>query len=127
MQKRSVVLFHFNFLSGFRANLFHVRISLQETRGCGGLEALTPLLRETNPRFLALLTDSLYLLLLDNPQSKLSFLSLSGPSLLINLLDTHRQYPKLVYTVVRCIRVLSVCPQNKTALISLGEFYQRIL
>ncbi|MCP9260411.1 Protein humpback-2 [Dirofilaria immitis] len=55
-----------------------------ETRGCGGLEAMTPLLRE------------------------------------IDLLDTHRYYPKLVYTAVRCIRALSVCSQNKAALISLG-------
>uniref|UniRef100_A0A0R3S1F0 Armadillo segment polarity protein n=1 Tax=Elaeophora elaphi TaxID=1147741 RepID=A0A0R3S1F0_9BILA len=92
----------------------------EETRACGGLEAMTPLLRENNPRFLALLTDSLYLLLLDNPQSKLLFLSLSGPSSLIDLLDTYRHYSKLVYTAVRCIRALSVCPQNKTALISLG-------
>ncbi|VDN40677.1 unnamed protein product [Gongylonema pulchrum] len=91
-----------------------------ETRACGGLEAMAPLLHENNPRFLALLADSLYLLLLDHPQSKLSFLSLGGPSALIVLLNTHRHYPKLIYTVVRCIRAISVCPQNKTALISLG-------
>uniref|UniRef100_A0A915Q475 Uncharacterized protein n=1 Tax=Setaria digitata TaxID=48799 RepID=A0A915Q475_9BILA len=92
----------------------------EETRACGGLEAMTPLLRENNPRFLALLADSLYLLLLDNPQSKLSFLSLSGPPSLIDLLDSHRHHPKLIYTVIRCIRALSVCPQNKVAFISLG-------
>uniref|UniRef100_A0A914RH78 Armadillo repeat-containing protein 8 n=1 Tax=Parascaris equorum TaxID=6256 RepID=A0A914RH78_PAREQ len=84
---------------------------LQETRACGGLEAMTPLLREKNPRFLALLVDSLYLLVLDHPQSKLSFLS----------------YPKLVYTVVRCIRAISVCPQNKAALISLGLWALQVL
>lgn len=93
---------------------------MQETRACGGLEAMTPLLREKNPRFLALLVDSLYLLVLDHPQSKLSFLSLSGPSLLMAVLESHRSYPKLIYTVVRCIRAISVCPQNKSALISLG-------
>lgn len=83
---------------------------------------MTQLLRERNPRFLALLADSLYLLLLDNPESKLSFLSLNGPSALIALLETHRQYPKLIYCVVRCIRAISVCPQNKAALIALGLF-----
>ncbi|VDN03883.1 unnamed protein product [Thelazia callipaeda] len=92
----------------------------EETRACSGLEAMTPLLHENNPRFLALLADSLYLLLLDSPQSKLSFLSLSGPSLLIDLLDTNRHHPKVVYTAVRCIRAISVCPQNKAALVSLG-------
>ncbi|KHN84342.1 Protein humpback-2 [Toxocara canis] len=100
--------------------LLYMESAKQETRACGGLEAMTPLLREKNPRFLALLVDSLYLLVLDHPQSKLSFLSLSGPSLLFALLDSHRSYPKLVYTVVRCIRAISVCPQNKAALISLG-------
>uniref|UniRef100_A0A915BQ88 Uncharacterized protein n=1 Tax=Parascaris univalens TaxID=6257 RepID=A0A915BQ88_PARUN len=100
--------------------LLYMEPAKQETRACGGLEAMTPLLREKNPRFLALLVDSLYLLVLDHPQSKLSFLSLSGPSLLMAVLESHRSYPKLVYTVVRCIRAISVCPQNKAALISLG-------
>ena len=83
---------------------------------------MTPLLRERNARFLALIADSLYLVLLDHPQGKLLFLSLNGPSLLVNLLDTHRSYPKLVYTVVRSIRAVSVCRQSKIALISLGQF-----
>lgn len=100
--------------------LLYMESAKQETRACGGLEAMTPLLRESNPRFLALVADSLYLLVLDHPQSKLSFLSLNGPTLLIALLDSHCHHPKLVYTVVRCIRALSVCPQNKAALISLG-------
>lgn len=100
--------------------LLYMESAKQETRGCGGIEAMTPLLRERNPKFLALLADSLYLLLLDHPQSKLVFLSLNGPSMLVDLLNTHRSYAKLVYAVVRCIRAVSVCRQSKISLIALG-------
>lgn len=88
---------------------------------------MTPLLHEHNPKFLALLADSLYLIMLDHAQSKLSFLSMNGPASLISLLDSYRQYPKLVYTIVRCIRAISVCPQNENVLISLGKRYQLFL
>lgn len=84
---------------------------------------MTPLLRERNPRFLALVADSLYLVLLDHPQGKLIFLSLNGPSLLVDLLNNYRAYPKLVYAVIRCIRAVSVCRQSKVALIALGKLY----
>lgn len=59
---------------------------------------------------------------LDDPQSKLVFLSRGGPQTLMQIVKNFSDYRKLVYTVIRCIRSLSVCPQNKAALISLGEW-----
>ncbi|KAK6043677.1 hypothetical protein COOONC_18818 [Cooperia oncophora] len=56
----------------------------------------------------------------DDPQSKIVFLSLGGPQTLVHILNNYSQYPKLMYTVIRCIRSLSVCQQNKAALTSLG-------
>uniref|UniRef100_A0A1I7WYI0 Armadillo/beta-catenin-like repeat protein n=1 Tax=Heterorhabditis bacteriophora TaxID=37862 RepID=A0A1I7WYI0_HETBA len=91
-----------------------------QARALGAIEALSPLLFRTNPRLLAQVADSLYFLLLDDPQSKVVFLSLGGPQTLVYIMNNYSEHRKLMYTVIRCIRSLSVCPQNKAALISLG-------
>lgn len=65
--------------------------------------------------------DCLYFLLLDNPQCKLTFLSLSGPPLLINILKARTGYDKLIYAVIRCIRSISTCPRNKACIIKEGK------
>ncbi|KAK6730059.1 hypothetical protein RB195_006862 [Necator americanus] len=100
--------------------LMHVDTVKAQARVLGAIEALAPLLLRSNWKFLALVADSLYFLLLDDPQSKIVFLSLGGPQTLVHILNNYTQYPKLMYTVIRCIRSLSVCQQNKAALISLG-------
>ncbi|KAK6042951.1 Armadillo/beta-catenin-like repeat protein, partial [Cooperia oncophora] len=100
--------------------LMHVDTVKAQARVLGAIEALAPLLLRNNWKFLALVADSLYFLLLDDPQSKIVFLSLGGPQTLVHILNNYSQYPKLMYTVIRCIRSLSVCQQNKAALISLG-------
>ncbi|VDP17878.1 unnamed protein product [Heligmosomoides polygyrus] len=100
--------------------LMHVDTVKAQARILGAIEALAPLLLRNNWKFLALVADSLYFLLLDDPQSKIVFLSLGGPQTLVHILNNYSQYPKLMYTVIRCVRSLSVCQQNKAALISLG-------
>ncbi|WKX90845.1 hypothetical protein Q1695_009584 [Nippostrongylus brasiliensis] len=100
--------------------LMHVDTVKAQARVLGAIEALAPLLLKTNWKFLALVADSIYFLLLDDPQSKIVFLSLGGPQTLVHILNNYGQYPKLMYTVIRCVRSLSVCQQNKAALISLG-------
>ncbi|KJH51148.1 Armadillo/beta-catenin-like repeat protein [Dictyocaulus viviparus] len=100
--------------------LIHVDTVKAQARILGAIEALAPLLLKNNWKFLALVADSLYFLLLDDPQSKIVFLSLGGPQTLVQILNHYSDFSKLMYTVIRCIRSLSVCQQNKAALISLG-------
>ncbi|VDM53859.1 unnamed protein product [Angiostrongylus costaricensis] len=100
--------------------LMHVDTVKAQARILGAIEALAPLLLKSNWKFLALVADSLYFLLLDDPQSKIVFLSLGGPQTLVQILNHYTDFPKLMYTVIRCVRSLSVCQQNKAALISLG-------
>ncbi|CAI4221795.1 unnamed protein product [Auanema sp. JU1783] len=100
--------------------LMYVEPVKVQARNLGAVEALVPLLYRNNPKLLAQVSDSLYILLLDDPQSKLTFLSLGGPKILVYIMKNYSEHRKLMYTVIRCIRALSVCPQNKSALVSLG-------
>uniref|UniRef100_A0A8R1DM95 Armadillo segment polarity protein n=1 Tax=Caenorhabditis japonica TaxID=281687 RepID=A0A8R1DM95_CAEJA len=100
--------------------LMHVEASKAQARVLNAVEALTPHLHKTNPKLLAQVADSLYFLLIDDVPSKELFLSLSGPQILVAILREFSDYRKLIYTVIRCIRSLSVCTRNKPALISLG-------
>lgn len=69
--------------------------------------------------------DSLYFLLLDRPQCKLTFLSLQGPRYLVEILNTETNYIKLIYAVVRCIRSISTCRQNKASLTAIGNLFHK--
>ncbi|PAV89984.1 hypothetical protein WR25_06619 [Diploscapter pachys] len=100
--------------------LIHVEPVKAQARALDAVQALSPLLLRTNPKLLAQVADSLYFLLLDDPNSKLIFLSLGGPKTLVTIMNTYPDHRKLIYTVIRCIRSLSTCMQNKAALISLG-------
>lgn len=100
--------------------LMHVSESRGQARALNAVEALVPHLHKKNPKLLAQVADALYFLLIDDAQAKISFLSLLGPQLLVSILREHSDHRKLIYTVVRCIRSLSVCSSNKPALISLG-------
>ncbi|CAI5437655.1 unnamed protein product [Caenorhabditis angaria] len=100
--------------------LMHVDAAKPQARALNAIEALTPHLHKSNPKLLAQVADSLYFLLIDDIPSKELFLSLSGPQILVTILRAYPEHRKLMYTVIRCIRSLSVCPRNKPALISLG-------
>ncbi|KAF7636141.1 hypothetical protein Mgra_00004400 [Meloidogyne graminicola] len=110
--------------------LVYVEQSKQEAIACGALEAFVPLLAPQtvipqsgpNPKLQAMsgVADSLYFLLLDQPQCKSTFLSLQGPRYLIEILRTENNYIKLLYAVVRCIRSISTNDENKAMLIAIG-------
>ncbi|KAL3093073.1 hypothetical protein niasHT_022523 [Heterodera trifolii] len=108
--------------------LLHVEMAKDEAIVCGALEALVPLLAPQtaipqsgpNPKLQAMVADSLYFLLLDNLQCKLTFLSLQGPRYLVEILKSNPGYVKLFYAVVRCIRSISTCAENKASLIAIG-------
>ncbi|CAL2027484.1 unnamed protein product [Caenorhabditis brenneri] len=100
--------------------LMHVSDSRAQARALSAVEALTPHLHKTNPKLLAQVADGLYFLLIDDGNAKITFLSLLGPQILVSILREYSEHRKLIYTVVRCIRSLSVCSHNKPALISLG-------
>uniref|UniRef100_A0A914I6N0 Uncharacterized protein n=1 Tax=Globodera rostochiensis TaxID=31243 RepID=A0A914I6N0_GLORO len=108
--------------------LVYVEMAKEEAIVCGALEALVPLLAPQtaipqsgpNPKLQAMVADSLYFLLLDNLQCKLTFLSLQGPRYLVEILKSNSVYVKLFYAVVRCIRSISTCSENKASLIAIG-------
>ena len=108
--------------------LVYIETAKAEAIACGGLEALVPLLAPQtvipqsgpNPKLQAMVADSLYILLLDQPQCKMTFLSLQGPRYLVEILKTDTYYAKLIYAVVRCIRSISTCSSNKASLIAIG-------
>ena len=105
-------------------------------RNLGAIDALSALLCRSNPKLLAQVVDSIFYLLSgkkkswnkiktkysDDPQSRLVFLARGGPQTLLMIMKSFPEQRKLLYTVIRCIRTLSVCPQNKAALISLGKY-----
>jgi hypothetical protein len=63
--------------------LLYLEPAKEDIIALGGLEALVPLLAEENPKLQAMTADSLYLILLDRPRCKQSFLACNGPALLV--------------------------------------------
>lgn len=63
--------------------LLYLEPAKEDIIALGGLEALVPLLAEENPKLQAMTADSLYLILLDRPHCKQSFLTCNGPALLV--------------------------------------------
>lgn len=119
LQSRIDVVVHYA-VTTLHNLLVYVDDTKTEIISCGGLEGLIPHLDSKNSKLQALVADCLYFLLLDQPQCKQSFLSLQGPRYLISILQNNPTYIKLIYAVVRCIRSISTCVQNKASLISLG-------
>uniref|UniRef100_A0A7E4ZVV8 Armadillo segment polarity protein n=1 Tax=Panagrellus redivivus TaxID=6233 RepID=A0A7E4ZVV8_PANRE len=99
----------------------HVENSRPEVIACGGVEAFTPLLQEPDERVQALVADSLFYLLAEREQCQAPFLSLQGPHMLLFILAATK-YERLIYAVVRVIRVIAAFPENKQALIEFGAF-----
>ncbi|KAI2659393.1 Junction plakoglobin [Labeo rohita] len=96
--------------------LLHQEGAKMAVRLADGLQRMVPLLKKSNPKFLAITTDCLQLLSYGNQESKLIILANSGPEGLVNIMRTYN-YEKLLWTTSRVLKVLSVCPSNKPAIV----------
>jgi hypothetical protein len=70
--------------------------------------------------FTYFVVDCLQLLSHGHQESKVLLLEFGGPGLLIEILRSSN-YPKLILMTMRLLKVLSVCSQNKKALINCGK------
>ena len=68
---------------------------------------------------LALVTDCLQMLAYGNQEGKLIILASGGPQELVRIMSTY-SYEKLLWTTSRVLKVLSVCPSNKPAIVQAG-------
>jgi hypothetical protein len=72
-----------------------------------------------NAKFLALIIDSLQILAYNNSETKLIIAASGVPKELVRILHS-TDYTKLIWTCVRLMKVLSVCPTNKQVLVENG-------
>uniref|UniRef100_A0A3B3ZF69 Uncharacterized protein n=1 Tax=Periophthalmus magnuspinnatus TaxID=409849 RepID=A0A3B3ZF69_9GOBI len=93
--------------------LLHQEGSKMAVRLADGLQRMVPLLKKNNPKFLAITTDCLQLL------SYLIILANGGPETLVFIMRNYN-YEKLLWTTSRVLKVLSVCPSNKPAIVEAG-------
>jgi len=88
-------------------------------RKMGAIHQMIPLLNmNQNVKFLSIVVDCLQLLAFGNQESKQIILELGGTQMLVGLLANSQQYQKLLLNTTRLLKVLSVCNQNKPALVS---------
>ncbi|KAM4751448.1 LOW QUALITY PROTEIN: junction plakoglobin a [Anableps anableps] len=99
--------------------LLHQEGAKMAVRLADGLQRMVPLLKKSNPKFLAITTDCLQLLSYGNQESKLIILANGGPEGLVSIMKTS-SYEKLLWTTSRVLKVLSVCPSNKPAIVEAG-------
>ncbi|RXM35565.1 Junction plakoglobin [Acipenser ruthenus] len=99
--------------------LLHQEGAKMAVRLADGLQKMVPLLQKSNPKFLAITTDCLQLLSYGNQESKLIILANGGPEGLVYIMQ-HHNYEKLLWTTSRVLKVLSVCPSNKPAIVEAG-------
>lgn len=99
--------------------LLHQEGAKMNVRLNGGLQEMVSLLQRDNHKFLALVCDCLHILAYGNQESKLIILASEGPAKLVRILHSYN-YEKLLFTAARVVKVLSVCPSNKPALIQAG-------
>ncbi|XP_071493354.1 catenin beta [Diadema antillarum] len=99
--------------------LLHQEGSKMAVRLAGGLQKMVVLLSRNNPKFLAIVTDCLQILAYGNQESKLIILASGGPAGLVHIMRTY-EYEKLLWTTSRVLKVLSVCPNNKPAIVEAG-------
>eukprot|EP00095_Tigriopus_kingsejongensis_P001753 maker-scaffold183_size276960-snap-gene-0.18 protein:Tk01753 transcript:maker-scaffold183_size276960-snap-gene-0.18-mRNA-1 annotation:"GE16998" len=89
-------------------------------RQCNGVQILTKLLnRQGQEKLLAIVTDCLRLLSVQNSQTKKTILECGGPQLLVQIMK-NETYKSLLTMTSRLLKVLSVCPNNKLAIIQAG-------
>lgn len=72
-----------------------------------------------NGKFLAIVMDCLHILAYNNSEVKLVIQTSGGPQDIINIMRK-TNYQKLIWTCVRLMKVLSVCPENKRVLVQHG-------
>jgi len=84
-----------------------------------GLQKMVALLQSINVKFLAITTDCLQILAYGNPEAKLIILGSGGPAELVRIMRSYT-YEKLLWTTSRVLKVLSVCPSNKPAIVEAG-------
>lgn len=106
-------------LSTLHKLLLHQEGAKMNVRLNGGLQRLVMLLQRDSHKFLTLVTDCLHILAYGNQEGKLIILASGGPAELVRILHSYN-YEKLLFTTARVIKVLSVCPSNKPALIQSG-------
>lgn len=99
--------------------LLHQEGAKMAVRLADGLQRMVPLLKKSNVKFLAITTDCLQLLAYGNQESKLIILANGGPAALVHIMRTYN-YEKLLWTTSRVLKVLSVCPSNKPAIVEAG-------
>ncbi|KAJ3615373.1 hypothetical protein NHX12_018938 [Muraenolepis orangiensis] len=99
--------------------LLHQEGAKMAVRLADGLQRMVPLLKKSNPKFLAITTDCLQLLSYGNQESKLIILANNGPEGLVHIMRNY-SYEKLLWTTSRVLKVLSVCPSNKPAIVEAG-------
>uniref|UniRef100_A0A8D3CQG6 Junction plakoglobin n=1 Tax=Scophthalmus maximus TaxID=52904 RepID=A0A8D3CQG6_SCOMX len=99
--------------------LLHQEGAKMAVRLADGLQRMVPLLKKSNPKFLAITTDCLQLLSYGNQESKLIILANGGPEGLVFIIRNYN-YEKLLWTTSRVLKVLSVCPSNKPAIVEAG-------
>ncbi|TRY94773.1 hypothetical protein DNTS_035651, partial [Danionella cerebrum] len=99
--------------------LLHQEGAKMAVRLADGLQRMVPLLKKSNPKFLAITTDCLQLLSYGNQESKLIILANGGPEYLVFIMRNYN-YEKLLWTTSRVLKVLSVCPSNKPAIVDAG-------
>lgn len=96
--------------------LLHQEGSKMAVRLAGGLQKMVTLLQRNNVKFLAITTDCLQILAYGNQESKLIILASGGPGELTRVMRSYT-YEKLLWTTSRVLKVLSVCPSNKPAIV----------
>ena len=88
-------------------------------RLAGGVQKMVNLLGRSNPKFLAVVTDCLQIIAFGSQEGKLIILASGGPQELVRIMRT-QQYEKVLFTTSRALKVLSVCPSNKPAIVQAG-------
>lgn len=91
-------------------------------RKANGIPIIVRLLAKTDYQFLLIVTDCLHLITYQNQENKQIMLDYGGPQELIRILNTY-EYPKLVYFAIRVLKLLSVCPNNKPAIVQFGGMH----
>lgn len=99
--------------------LLHQEGAKMAVRLAHGLQKMVMLLERNNVKFLAITTDCLQILAYGNQESKLIILTSGGPAHLVRIMHTYT-YEKLLWTTSRVLKVLSVCQNNKPAIVEAG-------
>ncbi|KAM0736125.1 Armadillo segment polarity protein [Formica fusca] len=100
--------------------LLHHDGSKMAVRLAGGLQKMVALLQRNNVKFLAIVSDCLQILAYGNQENKLIILASQGPIELVRIMRSYEYEELLVWTTSRVLKVLSVCPSNKPAIVEAG-------